>query len=494
MDSIPVIDLFAGPGGLNEGFCSLLRPDGAAVFSTAASIEMDPVACSTLRLRAAVRRLRGSQHALGRYKSFLRGELSWESFSTDTEVRTALDAAEKEVHELELGPDQREEASKLIRTALSERSAAGGMWVLIGGPPCQAYSLVGRARRTNDPNFEDDVKHFLFKEYLDIITAHRPPVFVMENVKGLLSHTHRGERLFSRILDDLANAGDGYEVRSFAVSDDSTALFPGLRPSDYVIRAEQYGVPQRRHRVILLGVRSDISATRSKVLRPSPTATVEQAIGHLPRVRSRISPARDDRLDTWKQVRDKGLRMAKVIRGHRPPLAETGWARGGPALGHVEGSLEQWLTRAEVETVVQHEARGHMVLDLMRYAYLSAKAMTGEAVKLGQLPEALVPEHANARRIDAPFSDRFRVQTWTSPSTTVTSHISKDGHYYIHPDPGQMRSLTVREAARLQTFPDDYFFWGNRTQQYHQVGNAVPPYLSLQLAEVVAGILGVSVA
>lgn len=134
-----------------------------------------------------------------------------------------------------------------------------------------------------------------------------------------------------------------------------------------------------------------------------------------------------------------------------------------------------------------------MVSDLMRYAYLAAKAATGTTVKLGQLPEALVPNHANARNLDAPFTDRFRVQAWKNPSTTVTSHISKDGHYYIHPDPGQMRSLTVREAARLQTFPDDYFFCGNRTQQYHQVGNAVPPYLALKLAEVVAGLLGVSV-
>nr|WP_255523712.1 DNA cytosine methyltransferase [Terrabacter sp. MAHUQ-38] len=463
-----------------------------AIFSTAASIEMDPVACKTLRLRAAVRSLRGSERALQRYKSVLRGETSWEDFTSDHDAQKALDHANGEVLELELGPENRTRASSHIKGALQARSAEGGLWVLIGGPPCQAYSLVGRARRTNDPDFEDDVKHFLFREYLDIIATHRPPVFVMENVKGLLSHTHRGQRLFSMILDDLANAGEGYEIRSFVVGDDSSALFSGLSPGDYVIRAEEYGVPQRRHRVILLGVRRDISAARSKILQPSTTPNVEDVIGHLPRIRSRISPARQDGWDAWREIRNAGLQTAGVAKGYRPRLTETGWALGGPAPVGRDGELEHWLTKAGIRAIVQHEARGHMVTDLMRYAYLSAKATTGTTVKLGQLPEALIPNHANARSLDAPFTDRFRVQAWKTPSTTITSHISKDGHYYIHPDPSQMRSFTVREAARLQTFPDDYFFCGNRTQQYHQVGNAVPPYLALQLAEVVAGVLGVS--
>jgi DNA (cytosine-5)-methyltransferase 1 len=131
-----------------------------------------------------------------------------------------------------------------------------------------------------------------------------------------------------------------------------------------------------------------------------------------------------------------------------------------------------------------------MTSDLMRYAFLAAKAESGVTVKVGELPAVLAPNHANAGREIIPFADRFRVQGWDRPSTTVTSHIAKDGHYYIHPDPAQMRSLTVREAARLQTFPDDYFFCGNRTQQYHQVGNAVPPFLARQLAEVVADLLG----
>jgi DNA (cytosine-5)-methyltransferase 1 len=143
-------------------------------------------------------------------------------------------------------------------------------------------------------------------------------------------------------------------------------------------------------------------------------------------------------------------------------------------------------------SVTQHEARSHMKDDLIRYGVLSGIAKReGRSLKLNdQGFQAFLPDHRNVGRADTPFTDRFRVQMWEEPSTTVVSHISKDGHYYIHPDPSQMRSLTVREAARLQSFPDNYYFKGGRTQQYHQVGNAVPPLLAVQLGRVVARLLG----
>jgi DNA (cytosine-5)-methyltransferase 1 len=141
--------------------------------------------------------------------------------------------------------------------------------------------------------------------------------------------------------------------------------------------------------------------------------------------------------------------------------------------------------------VCNHETRGHIAEDLRRYFYAAVFAAVSNPPRsplLQDFPGSLLPDHKNVGEAlkTTKFNDRFRVQLADRPSTTVVSHISKDGHYYIHYDPSQCRSLTVREAARLQTFPDNYFFEGPRTEQYHQVGNAVPPLLARQIAEIVA--------
>jgi DNA (cytosine-5)-methyltransferase 1 len=146
--------------------------------------------------------------------------------------------------------------------------------------------------------------------------------------------------------------------------------------------------------------------------------------------------------------------------------------------------LSRWIERPELLALAQHETRAHMRSDLGRYLFAAAYGqLHGTSPKAEEFPISLMPNHKNWHT--GIFSDRFRVQIACEPSTTVTSHISKDGHYFIHPDPLQCRSLTVREAARLQTFPDDYLFMGNRTQQYVQVGNAVPPFLARQIAKLI---------
>ena len=134
--------------------------------------------------------------------------------------------------------------------------------------------------------------------------------------------------------------------------------------------------------------------------------------------------------------------------------------------------------------IAQRSTRAHIASDLSRYWFAAVfRQSAGKSPKAPDFPKPLWPAHANF--LSGKFTDRFRVQGWDEPATTVTSHISKDGHYFIHPDPYQIRSLTVREAARIQTFPDNYHFVGKRTQQYVQVGNAVPPLLALQLATLV---------
>lgn len=493
---IPVIDLFAGPGGLNEGFSSLGEEDGGPIFETVGSFEMERTAVSTLRLRSVFRHLKRNGGVPKSYYEYIAGTKAWEDFTEEPRVAAALEIATAHVHEIELGDANREYVSQKINDALADAPQnPNGDWVLIGGPPCQAYSLAGRSRRTNDVKFAFDKKHFLYQEYLGIIKQFAPAVFVMENVKGLLSSTNHGVGMFGQILHDLQHPSSSltYEVRSLVIDKKDRKL----SPKDFVIQAEDYGIPQKRHRVILLGVRSDVvERTNRAVLEPSSKVTVRDAIADLPSLRSKISPKRHDSRENWDKLRKRAIarRDAPVVE-----VSEVSASSVADELGQQVDTEERsaavlryrkWIEDDALLTPLQHQSRSHMETDIERYAHLSWKAKElGKSPKFADLPEGLEPNHKNIGEDNTPFLDRFRVQVWNEPSTTIVSHISKDGHYYIHPDESQMRSLTVREAARLQTFPDNYFFEGSRTMQFHQVGNAVPPLLARLIAEKVVGTL-----
>ena len=499
---IPIIDLFAGPGGLGEGFAALKGHKQQPAFRIGLSIEKDAVAHRTLTLRAVFRQLRGTKD-VKHYYSYIRGEIDVATFRKQPAVENAFVHAEREARCLELGKADETSIDNEIRTALGGQDT----WVLIGGPPCQAYSLAGRSRRANDKTFQKDEKHFLYKEYLRIIQVHRPTIFVMENVKGLLSSQHSGSPMFEKIIADLSNPAEGveYEIRSFVRKGDGSSL----EPTDYVIQAERHGIPQCRHRVILLGVRKDAGVSRHALLLRAPKpVTVKQTIEDLPRLRSRLSKA--DSLEAWRKAVQAG---ASVVKGwgtdSEAGMVELMQASAAAALSINTGKsfiqkvyrkpkkpteLQRWLHDRNLGGVCQHEARSHMASDLARYLFAACFAQSqGYSPGLDVFPSKLLPDHNNVQSDNAtkiiPFKDRFRVQCGSEPSTTVVAHIAKDGHYYIHYDPTQCRSLTVREAARLQTFPDNYFFAGNRTEQYAQVGNAVPPLLANKLARVVRNLL-----
>jgi DNA (cytosine-5)-methyltransferase 1 len=496
MKPIPVIDIFAGPGGLSEGFAAAQNRDGTAIFRVALSIEKDPTAHRTLRLRALQRRLQGSRWSSDIVR-YIRGEVPFESVRAQRDIAKAFVHAEGEARCAELGRSKPAVIDEWIRTARGSHE-----WVLIGGPPCQAYSLAGRSRRTNDRNFEKDEKHLLYREYLRILAKHEPCIFVMENVKGLLSATHSGSSMFNRIMEDLSAPKHGlrYQIRSFVANDRGLG---GLTPSDYIIEAEQFGIPQRRHRVILFGIREGFIDGPNPILAPSLSMHVSRVISDLPRIRSCISE--NDSPTAWLQVlsatvtllqrwrsplRSKVLeQINSVLHSNRLPTS-TGACFVDTLQNEIDGALGKWMHDPTLHGVPQHEARSHMASDLQRYLFATCFAnVTRVSPKLRDFPSELLPAHRSASSIDVPFEDRFRVQLAWEPSTTIVSHIAKDGHYYIHPDPFQCRTLTVREAARLQTFPDNYFFEGNRTQQYTQVGNAVPPFLAQQLAIIVGQVM-----
>ena len=510
--TVQVLDLFSGPGGLGEGFASL---DGGKAFQIAISAEMEISAFKTLSLRAFFRLavVNGEKQAIDAYYRFC----NQPEGSNPLELFPDLAAlALSEARQLTLGDPA---SNTVLDDVLRQRKFDPDRTVLIGGPPCQAYSLVGRARNKGTAGYlaEDDHRHFLYREYLRILAKTRPAVFVMENVKGILSSNVGGRKIFHDILTDLRDPvraisggyGPRYVIHSLV---NGTTFGPGMEPSDidardFIVKAEQYGIPQARHRVILLGVRQDVEGKVS-TLKQAQAITVRDAIGSLPHLRSRLST--NDSPEKWESsVSAAGRRLSKSAKKLRQyDISE----RLGDVAGYVQGdmptgslrfprwpaiepvgqsSFERWVKDKKISVWLNHEARSHMESDLGRYLYASVFAELNSRSPKGHLEfllDGLAPDHANWE--SGKFVDRFRVQPFGVASTTVTSHIAKDGHYFIHPDPVQCRSLTVREAARLQTFPDNYFFLGNRTQQYHQVGNAVPPLLARQIAKIVHSIIG----
>lgn len=440
---IPVIDLFAGAGGLGEGFSSLTSTNGSPVFRTVMAIEKDKAAYKTLLFRTFLWKLYRENDSATHvkiaegFKEFQRSEKAGVDTLKDS-YPSKWEEAEKEIILGELVQGDMsfiEEGRKRLEAA---GSGVGGDWVLIGGPPCQAYSGARRHTASRDREaFESDPRQTLYKCYMNFVRELKPAMFVMENVVGLLSVKRSETKLIDTILKEMNSLG--YEVRS-VVNPDVDA------PRDYVVKAEHYGIPQRRHRVILLGVRKDRGLETGELVK-RPTVTVHDAIGDLDM--------------SWETV--------------------NGWYRRRLLHLFPDGT----------DIVFNHDKRVVNAGDAERYRYFAEfGAKHGFSPKIIDIPVELLPSHKNLKNLGkgkpVAFVDRYRVQVWNKPSTTVVAHIAKDGNGYIHPDAKQCRSLTVREAARLQTFPDDYIFFGGRTNAYKQVGNAVPPLLAYQIASLIA--------
>ncbi|GAB3688518.1 DNA cytosine methyltransferase [Spirosoma flavus] len=524
---IPVVDVFAGPGGLGEGFSSLACSDNSLNrrFEVSLSIEKDPFAHQTLLLRTFLR-----QFPLNKlpeeYYYFLEGKIKnlqqvFDLYPTEYEIAhqqawKAILGFDKDIKGVDTA-----EIDKRIRTAVN----GADKWILIGGPPCQAYSIVGRAR--NKGINPKDPRVYLYREYYRILAVHRPAVFVMENVKGLLSSKVENDHIFTQIIRDLENPSlayeslngqalahtehPGYKLFSLVKPPIFSNLFGGqnLDQRDFLIESEKFGVPQKRHRLIILGVRKDLAKdVEIKLIKERETISVREAIGDLPSVRSQLSGKKDNINDcgyNWVSSIRKGVNSDQLWKGAdeevisyiKKVAEQLKVPKQNKGSNYISVAVSpaynpNWFIDPKLKGVCNHETRSHMSEDILRYLYAACYTqIKGRFPHLGDYPRSLLPAHKNVFEGVhlGKFSDRFCVQKWDEPSRTITSHISKDGHYYIHPDPAQSRSLTVREAARIQTFPDNYFFCGPRTAQFHQVGNAVPPYLAYQVAETVSDLI-----
>ena len=503
-----VIDLFAGPGGLGEGISSVVYENGNLPFQIGVSVEKEPSAHKTLTTRAFYRKIKDLPNGLNDYIDYVQRRITRTQLF-ELYPEQAISASNETLDKPRALGEDNVLIYERIRELIAEHN---GPKVLIGGPPCQAYSLAGRSRNAGVEKYDaaKDHRNFLYLEYLKVLAIAQPDVFVMENVRGILSAKLNDKIMFPNILKDLrkpsrvtkVKGGLGYRIYSLVVPSQNPRNPQYQNSSDFLIRSENYGVPQARHRVILIGVREDRVGVPD-ILKPlGNQVTVQEVLSDLPKLRSGFSKRPDVQAD-WEQVVTEHAnyipqllreKFGKEATEHLNLLPLSDLDRVAIQYNPERAiqlpiHLTNWYLDNHPFCVLNHETRGHMESDLLRYGYSAAYTALNNGItpKAKDFPVDLAPNHDNWT--SGSHADRFRTQSATKCSTTVTSHISKDGHYFIHYDPQQCRSLTVREAARLQTFPDNYLFEGNRTQQYVQVGNAVPPFLAQQIGHVVMDLL-----
>ena len=409
------IDLFAGAGGLSEGFTRM-------GFTPIAHVEMNKDACDTLRTRAVFHWLRenGKENI---YYNYLKSEnrdkdFFWKENGVPQHV---VDS----VINKEISKETLSEIFELIDSILGDKNVD----VVIGCPPCQAYSVAGRARK----NMDGDPRNFLYQYYIKFLKKYRPKMFVFENVPGILS-AKNGEYL-DKIFEAVRNAG--YEL-SLPTN------------SQKFLNSKNFGVLQDRKRVIIVGWRKELALSYPDFEITEPKFKIlKDLFADLPELKN-------------------GEGTMNAVK-YKKPTTEY---------------LKQSKIRGEIDFVTQHIARPNNENDLEIYRMAVEEMNQGKRLNYAKLPERLI-RHKNT----SSFTNRFQVVNGDGISHTVVAHIAMDGHYYIHPDIKQNRSITIREAARIQSFPDDYFFEGSRTAVFKQIGNAVPPLMAEKIAKKIKEIL-----
>lgn len=402
------IDLFAGAGGLSEGFIQ-------AGFSPIAHVEMNAYAAQTLETRTAYFYLK-SQGKMDVYYDYIKGIISREEF-----LKQIPEDQLKSVFCETMSDESLPGLFEKIDSILSAKSVTN-VDVIIGGPPCQAYSLVGRAQSSHmGTPMAADPRNDLYKLYAKFLQKYKPKMFVFENVMGIRSAN--GGATWKKVQEALRAVG--YDI-----------AFQEQNSKDF-------GVLQSRKRMIIVGWLKDSGLAYPKFEQKSVGAIVNDILRDLPTLHpgENSSQYRTDTFSTY--------------------LSETG-------------------IRTKEDILTHHCARTNKDRDIEIYRRAIELWNDGHRrLNYNDLPDEL-KTHKNR----SSFLDRFKVVEGDDTCChTMLAHISKDGHYFIHPDLAQHRSITVREAARIQSFPDSYYFEGPRTAQFTQIGNAVPPLMAKGIAE-----------
>jgi DNA (cytosine-5)-methyltransferase 1 len=407
--SLNYIDLFAGAGGLSEGF---IRQG----FKPIAHVEMNKLACDTIITRVAFHYLK-EKSLENVYHQYLKGEITKVEFLKNIPKQLLESVINTEISDKTI-PD--------IFSKIDQQLKNKKVDVIIGGPPCQAYSIVGRAR---DPkNMADDPRNHLYKQYVKFLREYQPKMFVFENVPGMLS-AKNGE-YFEKIKNAIKKEGYSFDHK--------------------VLNAKDFGVLQDRKRVILIGWKENLNI----------------------------------QYPNFKPL-GQNFKILKDLFSDLPPLQN---GTGTMGVVNYKKKTTEYLTttgiRNGIDFTTQHIARPNNENDLEIYRIAVEELQNGRRLNYASLPKRLI-KHKNTTS----FTNRFQVVNGNGLSHTVVAHIAMDGHYYIHPDINQNRSITVREAARIQSFPDDFHFEGGRTGAFKQIGNAVPPLMAEEIAKKVKEVI-----
>lgn len=403
-----IIDLFSGCGGLTEGFRT--KP-----FNMICHIEMDKDACNSLRTREAYQYMKEKKD-LSVYNAYLLGKIKRDELYQSIPANLMNKIINCEISYNTI--------NNLIEQIidLSDGKTIDG---IIGGPPCQAYSTIGRAR--NEKKKTEDGRIYLYKYYSQFLEKFNPKFFIFENVKGLLSYKDQyNERLLPKIIQEFESTG--YDI------------------SYKIINSAEYEVPQKRERLFIFGVKQDLKISADSFFQELET---EKGIGI--GIKELFNDLPEMKHGEEKNYYSKDRIPSKFVREN---LKNTG-------------------------TILTYNvSRFNNERDREIYRLVAIAKKNGKNLKYNELPK-----HLKSHKNETNFLDRYKSLSNNDVSHTMVAHISKDGHYYIHPDIKQNRSITVREAARIQTFPDDFYFESSRTAAYRQIGNAVPVILSKKIAK-----------
>lgn len=401
------IDLFAGAGGLSEGFIR-------SGFNPIAHVEMNKDACDTLRTRAVYHWI-SEKGRKNEYYEYLK--------NNNKDKNKFWSLAPEYINNSVINSEISDFSIDEIFSKIDKLADGKEIDLIIGGPPCQAYSIAGRAR---DPKgMKEDPRNFLYKQYVKFLEKYQPKMFVFENVPGILS-ANNGEFL-QKIFEAVKDAG--YDL--------------AIPPNKY-LNAKDFGVLQDRKRVIIIGWKKEMN----------------------------LSYPDFEKLENNFNIQDDLFADLPKLKTGEGTLGAVNYAK------ETTNYLEQSKIRNGLDCVTQHLVRPNNENDLEIYKIAVNEWDDGRRLNYATLPKRLI-KHNNVHS----FTNRFQVVNGRGISHTVVAHIAMDGHYYIHPDKNQNRSISVREAARIQSFPDDFFFEGSRTAAFKQIGNAVPPLLAEKIAE-----------